>query len=103
MSVEYYKRLERGHLSGVSQLVLEGLAGALQLDDAERTHLFDLARAASPIAPKRSRPAKKCNRPVVQRLLDQIEAPGHREHGLRRLPGRERARPRAVRAGLRQS
>src|SRR3954471_24960648 len=75
MSVEYYKRLERGNLSGVSELVLQGLAGALQLDDAERTHLFDLARAASPIAPKRSRPAKKCIRPVVQRLLDQIEAP----------------------------
>jgi transcriptional regulator with XRE-family HTH domain len=37
MSVEYYKRLERGNLSGVSELVLQGLAGALQLDDAERT------------------------------------------------------------------
>jgi transcriptional regulator with XRE-family HTH domain len=43
MSVEYYRRLERGNLSGVSELVLEGLAGALQLDDAERAHLFDLA------------------------------------------------------------
>src|SRR3954462_14444374 len=74
MSVEYYKRLERGNLSGVSELVLEGLAGALQLDDAERAHLFDLARAASPVAPKRSRPPKKRIRPVVQRLLDQIQA-----------------------------
>jgi transcriptional regulator with XRE-family HTH domain len=74
MSVEYYKRLERGNLSGVSELVLEGLAGALQLDDAERAHLFDLARAASPIAPKRSPPAKKRVRPVVQRLLGQIDA-----------------------------
>src|SRR3954465_10130089 len=74
MSVEYYKRLERGNVSGVSELVLEGLAGALQLDDAERAHLFDLARAASPVARKRSRPAKKRIRPVVQRLLDQIEA-----------------------------
>src|SRR4029079_7788133 len=51
------------------------LARALQLDDAERAHLFDLARAASPVAPKRARPAKKRIRPVVQRLLDQIEAP----------------------------
>src|SRR3954462_12003744 len=75
MSVEYYKRLERGNLSGVSELVLEGLAGALQLDDAERAPLFDLARAASPVAAKRSRPAKKRIRPVVQRLLDQIEVP----------------------------
>src|SRR4051794_8173940 len=74
MSVDYYKRLERGNLSGASELVLEGLARALQLDDAERAHLFDLARAASPVAPKRSRPAKRRIRPVVQRLLDQINA-----------------------------
>ena len=59
----------------MSELVLEALARALQLDDAERAHLFDLARAASPVAPTRSRPAKKRIRPVVQRLLDQIEAP----------------------------
>ena len=55
--------------------MLEALARALQLDDAERAHLFDLARAASPVAPKRSRPPKTRIRPVVQRLLDQIEAP----------------------------
>ena len=59
VSVEYYKRLERGNVSGVSELVLEGLARALQLDDAERAHLFDLARAANPVAPKRSRPIKQ--------------------------------------------
>ncbi len=75
MSVEYYKRLERGNVSGASELVLEGLAQALQLDDAERAHLFDLARAASPVTPKRSRPVKQKIRPVVQRVLDQISAP----------------------------
>jgi transcriptional regulator with XRE-family HTH domain len=75
MSVEYYKRLERGNSSGVSELVLEGLARALQLDEAERTHLFDLVRAASPVVPKRSRPVKQTIRPVVQRILDQISAP----------------------------
>ena len=75
VSAEYYRRPERGQVSGVSELVLEALARALQLDDAEREHLLDLARAASPVAPKRSRPAKKRARPVVQRLLDQIEAP----------------------------
>jgi transcriptional regulator with XRE-family HTH domain len=48
VSVEYYKRLERGNATGASDSVLEGLADALQLDDAERAHLFDLARAASP-------------------------------------------------------
>src|SRR3954447_12237970 len=75
VSADYYRRLERGQVSGVSELVLEALAGALQLDDAERAHLLDLARAASPVARKRSRPAKTRIRPVVHRLLDQIEAP----------------------------
>ncbi len=78
VSVEYYKRLERGNASGVSELVLEGLARALQLDDAERTHLFDLFRAAGRVGmglPKRSRPVKQKIRPVVQRILDQITAP----------------------------
>jgi transcriptional regulator with XRE-family HTH domain len=74
VSADYYRRLERGYVSGVSDLVLESLGRALQLDEAERAHLFDLARAASPLAPMRSRPARKRIRPVVQRLLDQIEA-----------------------------
>jgi transcriptional regulator with XRE-family HTH domain len=75
VSVEYYKRLERGNASGVSDGVLEALAGALQLDDAERAHLFDLARAASPVAPKRRRPAPERVRPVVLRILESIGAP----------------------------
>jgi len=75
VSVEYYRRLERGNVTGVSELVLEGLAQALQLDDAERAHLFDLARAANPAVPKRPRPVKQKIRPVVQRILDQITAP----------------------------
>ena len=36
VSVEYYAKLERGHLAGVSPAVLEAVARALQLDDAER-------------------------------------------------------------------
>jgi len=47
VSVEYYTKLERGDLSGVSESVLDALAQALQLDAAERAHLFDLARAAN--------------------------------------------------------
>jgi transcriptional regulator with XRE-family HTH domain len=43
VSVDYYTRLERGKMSGVSESVLEALARALQLDQAERSHLFDLA------------------------------------------------------------
>jgi transcriptional regulator with XRE-family HTH domain len=45
VSVDYYTRLERGNMSGASESVLEALARALQLDEAERAHLFDLARA----------------------------------------------------------
>src|SRR3954447_13022595 len=48
VSVPYYTRLERGDMNGVSQSVLEALARALELDDAERAHLFDLSRAAQP-------------------------------------------------------
>ena len=48
LSVEYYTRLERGAISGASPQVLESIARALCLDDAERGHLFDLAHAASP-------------------------------------------------------
>ncbi|MCX4451209.1 helix-turn-helix transcriptional regulator [Streptomyces sp. NPDC087866] len=46
VSVEYYSKLERGQLAGVSPAVLEAVARALQLDDAERAHLLNLARAA---------------------------------------------------------
>src|SRR6201997_1956751 len=53
VSVEYYRRLERGNASGASDAVLDAIADALRLDDAERAHLFDLARATSPIAPRR--------------------------------------------------
>jgi transcriptional regulator with XRE-family HTH domain len=75
MSVEYYKRLERGNAGGVSDSVLEALARALQLDDAERAHLFDLARAANPVAPKRRRATAQKVRPVVLRVLESITAP----------------------------
>jgi transcriptional regulator with XRE-family HTH domain len=73
VSVPYYTRLERGDMHGVSESVLEALARALQLDDAERAHLFDLARAAQPtITAKRRRPAKQRIRPSVQHILDAI-------------------------------
>jgi transcriptional regulator with XRE-family HTH domain len=75
VSIDYYRRLERGNVSGVSDSVLEALARALQLDDAERAHLYDLARAANPVAPKRRRPLQQRVRPVVQRVLDSVGAP----------------------------
>ena len=76
VSVEYYKRLERGNASGASDSVLDALADALQLDDAERAHLFDLARAASPVPARRTRRASPQKvRPVVQRIVDSIGSP----------------------------
>ena len=74
ISAEYYVRLERGNLRGVSEDVLHGIARALQLDEAERMHLSDLARAASTSTTHRStrRPAQARVRPVVQRILDSI-------------------------------
>ena len=47
MSTEYYVRLERGNGAGVSQAVLDGISRALQLDEAEHAHLYDLVRAAN--------------------------------------------------------
>jgi transcriptional regulator with XRE-family HTH domain len=72
VSVDYYTRLERGNVSGASESVLEALARALQLDEAERAHLFDLARAAGPMGRTRRRSALKQVRPSVQRILDAV-------------------------------
>src|ERR671930_837696 len=55
VSAPYYTRLERGDLSGASESVLEALARALQLDEAEHAHLFDLARAIKPASTARRR------------------------------------------------
>jgi transcriptional regulator with XRE-family HTH domain len=74
VSVDYYTRLERGNIAGVSESVLEALARALQLDEAERAHLFDLARAAGPTSTRRRRPVPKQIRPGVQRILDAMTA-----------------------------
>jgi transcriptional regulator with XRE-family HTH domain len=84
VSVDYYTRLERGNLGGVSEAVLGALAQALQLDDAERGHLFDLARAANTTARPRRRPAQQRVRPGVQRILDAItDAPADVRNGRR--------------------
>ena len=72
VSIDYYTRLERGNLAGVSESVLDGLASALQLDEAERAHLFDLARASSSTPHSRRRPAQPRVRPSVQQTLDAL-------------------------------
>jgi hypothetical protein len=89
MSTDYYTRLERGNLSGVSDSVLDALARALQLDEAERAHLLDLAATANgpgqagrggpggpgPGRPRRSSPPRV--REGVLRVLDSISAPAY--------------------------
>ncbi|CUU57083.1 Helix-turn-helix domain-containing protein [Parafrankia irregularis] len=76
VSVDYYVRMERGNLTGTSDAVLGCLATALQLDDAEREHLFDLARAAQPAPTRQRRAVTPDVTDGIQRVLDAItEAP----------------------------
>lgn len=76
VSVEYYAKLERGQIAGASAAVLEALSRALLLDETERLHLLDLARAADGI-PTSGRPRRRSTtalpaRPGLQRALDAI-------------------------------
>ncbi|MFB6783474.1 helix-turn-helix transcriptional regulator [Streptomyces sp. NPDC056352] len=72
VSVEYYTRLERGNLTGASDSVLDALVQALRLDEAERSHLYALARAAGPAPKARSRRkgARATVRPSVARIVE---------------------------------
>ncbi len=84
VSVDYYTRLERGNARGASDTVLDALARALHLDEAERAHLFDLVHATSTSAAVRAphRPARQQVRPAVQRILDSMTtAPAYLRDG----------------------
>jgi transcriptional regulator with XRE-family HTH domain len=84
ISVEYYTRLERGSVGSVSDSVLDGLAHALQLDEAERDHLYRLVRTASTPASRRAPrrvPAKRRVRPAIQRILEQMPMPAYLRNG----------------------
>jgi transcriptional regulator with XRE-family HTH domain len=70
VSVDYYTQIERGNLGGVSNNVLDALAAALQLDEAERAHLFDLARTTTAPSHSRRLSGPQRVRPSIQRLLD---------------------------------
>jgi transcriptional regulator with XRE-family HTH domain len=70
ISPEYMTKLERGNATGISDSVIDGLAHALQLDEAERAHLHDLLRTGGTTRPRRGRPARRRVRPTVQRILD---------------------------------
>lgn len=82
VSVDYYVRMERGSLAGASESVLDALANALKLDEAERAHLFALAResGASTSRPKRTPPHRV--RPAIQQVLDAMtDAPAWVRNG----------------------
>jgi transcriptional regulator with XRE-family HTH domain len=80
ISVEYYTQVERGNARGVSDDVLDAIVRALRLDDAERTHLYDLVRANAS-GPVRRRPAQQRVRPTIQRVLDSIATPAILRNG----------------------
>jgi hypothetical protein len=87
VSVEYYTRLERGNAKGVSDSVLEALIRVLQLDDAERAHLYDLTRGMTTAARARRRPARPGVRAGVQRLLDAMtDVPAFVQNGRLDVP-----------------
>ncbi|MER0449841.1 helix-turn-helix transcriptional regulator [Streptomyces sp. Edi4] len=72
VSVDYYVRMERGSIAGASDGVLDALATALRLDEAERNHLFHLARRSrTPSGPRRHKPATTV-RSTLRRVLDAI-------------------------------
>jgi transcriptional regulator with XRE-family HTH domain len=76
VSIDYYIRMERGDLAGASEAVLDGVANALHLDEAEREHLFALARSAAPTSTRRTRLSPTTVRPALQQVIDAItEAP----------------------------
>ena len=81
ISVEYYTRLERGNVGGVSDSVLDGLCHALHLDDAERDHLHLLVHAVATRRPARRTPAIKRVRPTIQRVLDLLPTPAYLRNG----------------------
>jgi transcriptional regulator with XRE-family HTH domain len=82
VSVDYYIRMERGNLAGASESVLESLADALQLDEAERTHLMSLARESGVGSTRRKRTAPGNVRPAIQQVLDAMtDAPAWVRNG----------------------
>ena len=68
ISVDYLIRLEQGRATSPSVQVLTALARALRLSEAERRHMFLLARKAEPSGYQ----VTSHLTPVVQRLLDQM-------------------------------
>jgi transcriptional regulator with XRE-family HTH domain len=72
VSTEWYTRLEKGNISGVSEEVLGSVARALQLNHEERGYLFDLAKAARPAARQPARLKDAAVAGPVQWLIDSV-------------------------------
>ena len=89
VSVEYYTRLERGNAGGVSDSVLEALVRVLELDDAERAHLYDLTRGMT--AARTRRTARPGVRPGITQLLDAMtDVPTFVQNGRLDVPAANR-------------
>lgn len=71
VSVDYYTRLEQGRSRSASIDVLDALATALQLNDAERDHLHHLGRPAP--AKRQSRPRPQRVHPTTLTLLERLD------------------------------
>jgi transcriptional regulator with XRE-family HTH domain len=76
VSTDWYTRLEKGNITGVSEDVLDAVAGALRLNEAEHAYLFDLARAARPAkrAARRRKPVEVPER--VKWMLSSMQGSG---------------------------
>jgi transcriptional regulator with XRE-family HTH domain len=81
VSTDWYIRLEKGHIDGVSDDVLDAVARALRLDDAERLHLFNLARAAKPQRTAKRRKTQPSVRDSVRRIVDSMSTPAFVRNG----------------------
>ncbi|MFE2377719.1 helix-turn-helix transcriptional regulator [Streptomyces sp. NPDC059398] len=83
VSIDYYARLERGQLAGASEEVLDAVCRALQLDEAERAHLHDLAAAQRHRGPRRAARKPGTSVPAsLTRVLDSMtDAPAFIRNG----------------------
>ncbi|WP_369240258.1 helix-turn-helix transcriptional regulator [Streptomyces sp. R21] len=72
ISIDYYVRLERGKETRPSPSVLDALARALRLDDAEHQHLRELAAQAARYAPEPPPPPSRTVRPHLKLVLETL-------------------------------
>jgi transcriptional regulator with XRE-family HTH domain len=78
ISVDYYTRLERGRVQGISEEILDAVSQALRLDEVEHDHLLSLVQALRPPRPrdlKPKHPARTEPDAVLQRVLDAMDVP----------------------------